>query len=136
MIEKLATHFSAILTFGLVLICGYIAGKIANFFKLPKVTGYITAGILLEPSYLGIIPERLLEHSTSISNLALCIITYAIGGSLNFKRIRKLGNTIWVMTLFESIITFLFITAGLYLVLPVLNRYTGLNLQPIYFLPS
>ena len=124
-----------ILSFGLVLICGYLAGKIANLLKLPKVTGYITAGIILEPAYSGILPEKLIDHAGGISNIALCIITYAIGGSLNFRKIKELGNTIWVMTLFESVVTFLAITAGLYVLMPVLNKYTGLDLQPAYFLP-
>jgi len=127
--------FNVILLFGMILIFGYIAGRVANLFKLPKVTGYIAAGILLEPSFLNVIPQKFIDHSTVISNFALCVITYAIGGSLFFKRIRKLGNTIWVMTLFESIITFLFISAGLYLALPLLNRLTGMNLEPMYFLP-
>ena len=99
MIQHLTTHFNAILTFGLILIAGYIAGRVANFFKLPKVTGYILAGVLLEPSMFGVIPQKFIEHSNVINNFALCVITYAIGGSLSFKRIRALGNTVWVMTI-------------------------------------
>ena len=128
-------HFNVILLFGIILIAGFIAGRVANIFRLPKVTGYIAAGILLEPSFLGVIPEKFIQHSTVISNFALCVITYAIGGSLNFKRIRELGNTIWVMTVFEATITFLFITAGLFALMPALNHYTGLNIHPSFFLP-
>ena len=128
-------QFNVILLFGVILIAGYIAGRIANFFKLPKVTGYIAAGILLEPSMLGIIPQRLIEHSTVISNFALYVITYAIGGSLLFRRIRALGNTIWVMTIFEATITFLFIATGLYLALPLLSRFGAIAVQAAFFLP-
>lgn len=135
MIEKLAANFNVILSFGLILLGGYLAGSAANLVKLPKVTGYIIAGILLEPSFLGVLPERLLAHSTEISNFALCIITYAIGGSLNFRKIKRLGNSIWVMTLFESIVTFVFIALGMYLLLPLLNSVSGLNLKAVYFLP-
>ncbi len=128
-------HPNAILTFGLILVFGYIAGKIANLLKLPKVTGYITAGVLLEPAMLGIIPVRLIEHSTVISNFALCIITYAIGGSLFFKKIKELGNTIWVMTVFESIMTFFMIAAGLFVVLEFLGRFAGVSIPPALYLP-
>lgn len=128
-------QFNVILLFGIILIAGFIAGRVANIFRLPKVTGYIAAGILLDPAFLGVIPEKFIQHSTVISNFALCVITYAIGGSLDFKRIRSLGNTIWVMTIFEATITFLFITAGLYALMPVLNHYTGLNIHPSFFLP-
>jgi Kef-type K+ transport system membrane component KefB len=132
---SLSAHFNVILTFGIVLIFGYLAGRVANFFKLPKVTGYIAAGVLLEPSFLGILPEKFIQNSTSISNFALCIITYAIGGSLNFRRIRKLGNTIWVMTIFESVVTFLFISAGLFFALQFLGRYVGVSIHPAFYLP-
>ncbi|MBD3296448.1 MAG: cation:proton antiporter [Candidatus Omnitrophica bacterium] len=135
MIEKIAANLNVILAFGLILLSGYLGGRAANLVKLPKVTGYIIAGILLEPSFLGVLPERLLVHSTVISNFALCIITYAIGGSLNFRKIKRLGNSIWVMTVFESIVTFLFIAVGMYLLMPFLNSLSGLNLNPVYFLP-
>jgi Kef-type K+ transport system membrane component KefB len=118
-----------------VLIVGYIAGRVANFFKLPKVTGYITAGVLLEPSFLGILPKDFIKNSTAVSNFALCIITYAIGGSLNFKRIRELGNTIWVMTIFESIVTFLLISTGLFFVLQLFGHYIGSSIHPALYLP-
>jgi Kef-type K+ transport system membrane component KefB len=134
-IAKIAANFDLILSFGLILLSGYLAGHAANLVKLPKVTGYIIAGILLEPSFLGVLPEKLLAHSAVISNFALCIITYAIGGSLNFKKIKRLGNSIWVMTLFESIVTFIFIALGMYLLLPLLNSVSGLDLKPVYFLP-
>lgn len=135
MIQHLTTHFNAILTFGLILIAGYIAGRVANFFKLPKVTGYILAGVLLEPSMFGVIPQKFIEHSNVINNFALCVITYAIGGSLSFKRIRALGNTVWVMTIFESVITFLMIAVGLFVLLPLLSRYAGVSVSPALFLP-
>ncbi|MGB2599874.1 MAG: hypothetical protein WBC99_05480 [Candidatus Omnitrophota bacterium] len=73
--EGLAAHFNIVLMFGIILIAGYIAGRVANFFRLPKVTGYIAAGVLLEPSFLGLLPEHFIKNSTIISNIALCVIT-------------------------------------------------------------
>jgi Kef-type K+ transport system membrane component KefB len=70
-----------------------------------------------------------------ISNFALCIITYAIGGSLKFKKIRELGNTISIMTVTEALGTFFMISCGLFVALPFLSRYAGVSLQPVFFLP-
>ena len=39
------------------------------------------------------------------------------------------------MTIFESVITFLLISAGLFLALPVLGRYLGVQIQPVFYLP-
>ena len=135
MAADLSSHFNTILMFGLILIFGYIAGRIANLLRLPKVTGYIMAGILFEPAFLGILPQNVIDHSTVISNFALCIITYAIGGSLKFSRIREMGKTISYMTVLESLMTFFFISAGLFLVLPLLVKYTGLAIKPSFYLP-
>lgn len=128
-------HFNVVFTFGLILILGYIAGKIANLIKLPKITGYITAGILFEPSFFGILPEEFIKHSSVISNFALCVITYAIGGSLNFKKIKKLGKNIIWMTLLEAEFAFLLVFAGLFLTLSLLGKLMGIPVDPRYYLP-
>ena len=135
MISGVADDFNVILTFGILLISGYVAGRVANFLKLPKVTGYITVGILLEPSFLGVLPAKFIEHSDIISNFALCVISYAIGGTLQYGKIKKLGNTLVVMTLFEAMTTFLFVTVGLYIAIPFLVKIMGIDLKPVYFFP-
>lgn len=128
-------HTNAMLVFGIILIFGYVAGKIANLFKLPKITGYIAAGVLMEPSYLGLLPEKLIEHSTAISNFALCIITYAIGGSLNLRRIREFGKSMVWMTLLEAEVTFFLVFAGLFVALPLLGSYAGISVKPVFYMP-
>lgn len=135
MFTDITVNFNAILTFGVILLFGYLAGRIANLLKLPKVTGYIAVGVFLEPSFLGILPVKLIDHSTVISNFALCIITYAIGGSLDRRKMKELGSSIVVMTLTESILTFLAIAVGMYFVLPLIGTHAGVALKPIYFLP-
>jgi len=135
MTESAPAGFNVILIFGIILIAGYIAGKIANLLKLPRITGYIAAGILLEPSFSGILPQQFIQGSSVISNFALCIITYAIGGSLNLRRIRKLGKSILWMTFLEAETAFLLVFAGLFFTLPILSRYAGLTIEPIYYFP-
>ena len=61
--SSLSMHYNTVLMFGLILIFGYIAGKIANFIKLPKITGYIAVGVLLEPTFLGVIPGDFIKNS-------------------------------------------------------------------------
>jgi Kef-type K+ transport system membrane component KefB len=135
MFSGIAANFNIILTFGILLLSGYLAGRIANFFKFPKITGYITAGILLEPGFFGVIPSVFIDHSGIISNFALCVISYAIGGTLQYNKIKKMGNTLIIMTLFESVFTFLLVTAALYVAIPFMVKLMGINLNPVYFFP-
>ncbi|MFH1304937.1 MAG: cation:proton antiporter [Candidatus Omnitrophota bacterium] len=135
MAANISAQFSVVLTFGIILIFGYLAGRIAELCRLPKITGYITAGVLLEPSFLGLLPENFIAASGPTSNFALCIITYAIGGSLCYKRIRKLGKTILWMTVLEAEAAFLLVFAGLFFAMPLLARHAGMSVDPRFYLP-
>jgi Kef-type K+ transport system membrane component KefB len=76
---------------GLILVTGYFSGKAANLLRLPRISGYIVAGLLFSPSITGIIPYQQISHLFLFtSELALAFIAYAIGGSLRISRIRDL----------------------------------------------
>lgn len=83
---------------GLLLLCGYLGGRLANRFKFPRVSGYIMAGLLLSSSVSGIIPLDLVEDKLFIiTDIALSIIAYAIGGSLSIAKLKRLGKSIlWI----------------------------------------
>jgi len=68
---------------GLLLLLSYAGGKIANYLKAPRVTGYLVIGVLMSPSLLGLFHEKLVkEELTLITDIALAIIAFSIGGSL------------------------------------------------------
>jgi Kef-type K+ transport system membrane component KefB len=90
-------------TLGLILTAGYCGGKAANFFRLPQVTGYIIAGLALSPSISGILhPEQIDGLFGFTSDMALAVIAYSIGGSLQMSRIRDLGKEILWINLTEG----------------------------------
>lgn len=99
---------------GLVLLCGYLGGRIANQLKFPRVSGYIVAGLLLSSSVTGIIPLDMVEHKLFIiTDIALSVIAYAIGGSLSISKLKRLGKSIvWInftQAFGAFILTFIFI---------------------------
>ncbi|GAB6063044.1 cation:proton antiporter [Deferrisoma palaeochoriense] len=87
---------------GLLLAAGFISGRLASRVGLPKVTGYILAGILLNPDLLPIVPPSFPEHTDLVTNVALAFITFEVGGSLTRARMRKLGPAILSMVFFEA----------------------------------
>ena len=91
----------------IIILTGYIFGHIATKFKFPKVTGFIIAGILLNPNLTKIIPENFIEHTNFITNISLSFITFSVGGTLLFKKIKTLGKSIIAITIFESEFAFL-----------------------------
>lgn len=67
---------------GIAIISGYFIGKFINRFKIPSVAGYVIAGLILGQSFLGIFDEAFIEATSSISDLALGLIAFSIGGEL------------------------------------------------------
>jgi Kef-type K+ transport system membrane component KefB len=100
-------------TLGTLLLCGFFAGNVANRCKFPRVTGYIVAGVLLSPSVSGLVSVEIIVRKFSVlTNLALAIIAYSIGGSLKVSKLRMLGGSILWINLSESLGAFL-LTFGL-----------------------
>lgn len=82
---------------GIILLGALVGGEIAHVIKLPKITGYILAGIALNPRLVPIIPQDFTDHTEFITNLALAFITFSVGGSLLFPHLKRLGRSIvWI----------------------------------------
>ncbi|NQT29990.1 MAG: cation:proton antiporter [Candidatus Saganbacteria bacterium] len=103
----------AVFDIGIILLVGYIGGRIATFLKLPAIIGYLIVGILLEPGVLGILPPHFISQSEIATNLALAVITFAIGGSLALSKIKKLGKSIVCITVFEAEFAFILVAVGM-----------------------
>ncbi|MFH1360707.1 MAG: cation:proton antiporter [Candidatus Omnitrophota bacterium] len=99
---------------------GFLCGEIATKIKLPKVTGYILAGVLLNPDIVTAIPKNFINQTNAVTNIALSFVTFSIGGTLLFSRLKTLGKKILSITVFEAEAAFLAVTAGLCLCLPFL----------------
>lgn len=101
----------AVLAIGILIIIGFFGGVAARRFKLPRVSGYIIVGMLLSPSLLNVIPHELIHGQlTIITDVALGIIAYLIGGSLNLEALRKLRRTIAWIVPFEGFGAWIFVT--------------------------
>lgn len=87
---------------GILLLAGILAARGAARIKLPHVTGYLIAGILIGPYFLNLIPKDILPDLAIIPEFALGFIAYTIGSTLNVKRIRKAKNGALTIALYES----------------------------------
>lgn len=98
---------------GILLLTGYFFGKLAEKMKLPSITGYIFAGLLLGESLIGIIPETAPYKLTSITEIALGLIAITIGAEFEFARLKRIGRAVFIITLFQSVFAFVFVVIGL-----------------------
>jgi len=115
----------SIFTVGIILFVGFLFGEIATKLKLPKVTGYIVGGILLNPGLLHFIPDDFTNHTDFITNLCLSFITFSVGGTLFFPHIKKLGKNILWITLCEAEFAFAAVAIGFFAVTPFFIHLPG-----------
>ena len=90
-----------LLKISIVLCVGIVGGKIAGIFKLPNVSGYLVAGLILGPSFTKFVSESDSNSFKIISEFALAIIAFSIGSEFVFKDILKMGKKIMIITLTE-----------------------------------
>jgi len=94
---------------GIVILVGFLFGEAANLVKLPKVSGYIVAGVFLNPGLTHFISHDFIDNTSSLINIALAFITFSIGGSLSISKIRTSGKMILWLTFLESIFAYLMV---------------------------
>jgi len=88
---------------GLLLLLSYIGGKLANRLNIPRVSGYLVMGMVMSPSVLGLFHEKLVKEDLSlITDIALAIIAFSIGGSLHIAQLKRLGRQIAWINLTEA----------------------------------
>ena len=102
----------SLLLIGTIILTGFLLGEIAKKINAPKIIGYITAGILLNPGLLKLIPADFIKHTETITSISLSIITFSVGGTLHYSRIKRLGKQILYITIFEAEFAFMIIALG------------------------
>lgn len=114
------TH--CMLAVGILLIWSYFGGRAANAVKLPRVCGYLLAGMLLGPSFTNILSCKLIDEDLIIiTEIALAIIAYSIGGSLSLQTLKRLKKHILWITVTQALCTFLLTTSILTFAMPFLT---------------
>jgi len=92
-----------LLKISIVLVVGFLGGKVAKLLKLPNVSGYLVAGLFLGPSFTNLVTSADSSSFSIISELALAIIAFSIGSEFVISDMKKLGKSIVIITLAEVI---------------------------------
>ncbi len=92
-----------IISIAIMLLFGLLLIRLTKLAKLPNVTGYIVAGILIGPYVLNLIPTNVIDGMDFISDIALAFISFSVGEFFRIKNIKKNGSKIIFLTLFEAL---------------------------------
>lgn len=122
LLQNFSSVSQVIISVAVMLIAGYVMSRLTKKLKLPNVTGYIIAGILIGPYCINIIPAKVVEGMSFLADIALAFIAFSTGEFFKMSILKKNGGKNIVITVFEallaSIVVFLVMYFALGLSLP------------------
>ena len=108
-----------ILSVGIILMSGFLMTRLTKLLKLPNVTAYIIAGILIGPFCLNAVPQNVIEGSAFVSDIALAFIAFSAGEFFRFSSFKGKGKQLAIITIFESLAASFVVFVLLYFILRV-----------------
>lgn len=96
-----------------MVIAGLVFGRLVKLVRLPNVTGYIIAGLLIGPSVIGLLPENTIAQMSVISDVALGFIAFSIGGEFKWSYFRRVGLQPVIIAIFEALVAVAAVIIGL-----------------------
>lgn len=109
-------HLNTLFYLALILLTGLLLGRAVKLIKLPNVTGYLIAGILIGPYLFKIVPMELVAGLELVSEIALAFIAFSIGSEFKVSYLKKVGKTPIVIAILEGLAAMLVVTLVLILV--------------------
>ncbi|MBQ8310986.1 MAG: cation:proton antiporter [Clostridia bacterium] len=107
------------LTLSIALLSGLLLSRLAKLVKLPAVTAYLVAGVIIGPYLLGNLGFGF-NHSTNspemysmLCDLALGFIAFAIGNEFRLAQLKQIGKQATVIGIIQAIFTTLVVDAAL-----------------------
>lgn len=112
---------NALLTVSIALLAGLLMTRIFKPLKLPSVTAYLIAGVLIGPYCLGALgidglgftSADTMNRFSTISEVALGFIAFSIGNEFRFEELKKTGKQAFVIGIFQALAATLFVDLAL-----------------------
>ena len=97
----------------IMIFAGMFCGRMAKHIRLPNVTGYLVAGLLIGPSVFGVLSADFLDTISIISTVALGFIAFSIGNEFKITYFKRVGVAPIVIACMESLFAVVFVVLGL-----------------------
>lgn len=106
------TKLDLFLSVSIIILGGILGGRVARKFKLPSVSGYIVAGLILGPSFINLVNSQDLGSLSFITDIALAAIAFSIGNEFLISDMKKVGKSALLLTVAEVVgaVTLVFLT--------------------------
>lgn len=108
------TGSRTLLTFGFLILAAYTVGEIASSVQLPKIVGYLIAGVIFGPSVLRTMSEGDVLSLTMVSNLAIALIAFLAGAELQWGEVKERGVLLLKVMSVELLFGFVALSAFIF----------------------
>ena len=110
-----------LLNISVAMFAGLMLTRLGNKLKLPDVTAYLVAGVLIGPCVIGALHIPGLGFSSfdelealgAISDVALGFIAFSIGNEFRLSQLRETGRQALVIGILQALVTALVVDAAL-----------------------
>lgn len=112
-LPRLPLAFSQLAMFGALLAAGLLAGEaVRRYFSLPRITGYVLAGVVLGPEATGLLDSNALYDLRLIVDLSIGLVVFELGFRLSVDWLRR-NRWLFATAIAESVLCFCAIYAAL-----------------------
>lgn len=113
-----------LLSVSIALLAGLLMTRLFKPFKLPDVTAYLIAGVLIGPYCIGALgvgglgfPTMDAVHALGLmSDVALGFIAFSIGSEFRLEELKKTGKQAFVIGIVQALVATLFVDLALFAV--------------------
>ncbi|MBL0219960.1 MAG: cation:proton antiporter [Myxococcales bacterium] len=115
------------LAFGFLLLSAYFTARVVSQLRLPRLTGYLLAGVLAGPFVLDLVTKEMAGSLRVVNGVATCILGLTAGAELNLKRVRPVARTLRWVTVFSVIGSMVVLTGVLFVIRPLIPLFADMT---------
>ena len=110
---------TTIISIAVMLFLGFATTRLTEPLRLPNVTAYILAGILIGPYCLNLIPTSVIAGTDFLSDIALAFIAFSTGEFFTISALKKNGLKVVLITIMEACLATVFVFIVTYCILGI-----------------
>lgn len=104
-----------LLVVGIMSFLAYYAGKGMKPIRLPSLIGFMLAGAVLGPSFLGLLSPGVQHRLSFLTDVALAFVAVSIGLELKLTTLKRLGSGVITVIFAESLLAFVIVFSVVWL---------------------
>lgn len=97
---------------GVLLIFGFLLGKVFRKYGFTEVLAYIIVGIIIGPILHIHAPSQL---NSIVTDVTLAFVAYTVGLSFSFSFLKRMGKKVIIILIVEGVLTTLVVGIGVYI---------------------